>query len=70
MILQKLIVQLVAVLVKHSLVINKEHRNIDFNIITNNEALVIDIDLSNNQNQNDLDTIYCPNGKLNPIKAV
>ena len=38
----------VAFLVKHGLVINKEYRNIDFNIITDNEALVIDIDLCNN----------------------
>ena len=35
----------VAFLVKHGLVVNKEYRNTDFNIITNNEALVIDIDL-------------------------
>ena len=54
----------VAFLVKHGLVINKEYRNIDSNIITDNEALVIDIDLSNNQNLI-LDTIYCPNGNLN-----
>ena len=40
----------VAFLVKHGLVINKEYCNTDFNIITDNEALVIDIDLSNNQN--------------------
>ena len=40
----------VAFLVKHGLVINKEYRNTDFNIITDNEVLVIDIDLSNNQN--------------------
>ena len=40
----------VAFLVKHGLVINKEYRNIDFNIITDNEAFVIGIDLSNNQN--------------------
>ena len=40
----------VAFLVKHGLVVNKEYRNTDFNIITDNEALVIDIDLSNNQN--------------------
>ena len=39
----------VAFLVKHGLVIDKEYRNTDFNIITVNEALVIDIDLSNNQ---------------------
>ena len=40
----------VAFLVKHGLVINKEYRNINFNIITDKEALVTDIDLSNNQN--------------------
>ena len=54
----------VAFLVKHGLVINKEYRNTDFNIITDNEALVIDIDLSNNQNVI-LATIYCPNGNPN-----
>ena len=50
----------VAFLVKHGLVINKEYRNTDFNIITDNEALVIDIDLSNTQNLI-LATIYCTN---------
>ena len=40
----------VAFLIKRGLVINKEYRITDFNIITDNEALVIDIDLSNNQN--------------------
>ena len=59
----------VAFLVKHGLVINKEYRNTDIiyhnhNIITDNEALVIDIDLSNNQNLI-LATIYCPNGNPN-----
>ena len=54
----------VAFLVKHGLVINKEYRNADFNIITDNEALVIDLDLSNNQNLM-LATIYCPNGNPN-----
>ena len=38
----------VAFLVKHGLVINKEYRNADFNIITDNEVLGIDIDLSSN----------------------
>ena len=38
-----------AFLVKHGLLINKEYRDTDFNIITDNEALVIDIDLSNTQ---------------------
>ena len=54
----------VAFLVKHGLVINKEYRNTDFNIITDNEASVIDIDLCNNQNLI-LATIYCPNGNPN-----
>ena len=54
----------VAFLVKHGLVINKEYHNADFNIITDNEALVIDLDLSNNQNLI-LATIYCPNGNPN-----
>ena len=54
----------VAFLVKHGLVINKKYRNIDSNIITDNEALVINIDLCNNQNLI-LATIYCPNGNPN-----
>ena len=54
----------VAFLVKQGLVVSKEYRNTDFNIITDNEALVIDIDLSNNQNLI-LATIYCPNGNPN-----
>ena len=33
----------VVFLVKHGLVIDKEYRNIDFNIITDNEALVSDV---------------------------
>ena len=55
----------VAFLIKHGLAINKEYCNTDFNIITDNEALVIDTDLSNNPNLI-LATIYCPNGNLNP----
>ena len=51
----------VAFLVKHGLVVNKEYRNEDFNIITENEALAINLELSNNQNLT-LATIYCPNG--------
>ena len=43
---------------------NKEYRNSDFNIITDNEALAIDVELSNNQNLT-LATIYCPNGNPN-----
>ena len=52
----------VAFLVKHGLVVNKEFRNADFNIITDNEALAINLELSYNQNLT-LATIYCPNGK-------
>ena len=54
----------VAFLVKHGLVITKEHRNGDFSIITSNEALEINLDLSNNQNVT-LATIYCSNGNPN-----
>ena len=54
----------VAFLIKRGLVINNEYCNIVFNIITDNEALVIDIDPSNNQNLI-LATIYCPNGNPN-----
>ena len=38
--------------------------NNDFNVITDNEALAIDLQLSNNQNLT-LATIYCPNGNPN-----
>ena len=51
----------VAFLVKHGLVINEEYRNSAFNIITENEALAINLELSYNQNLT-LATIYCPNG--------
>ena len=54
----------VAFLVKHGLVINKENRNEDFNIITEKEALAINLGLSHNQNLT-LATIYCPNGNPN-----
>ena len=54
----------VAFLVKHGLVINKEFRNADFNIITDNEALAIKLELSCNPNLT-LAAIYCPNEKPN-----
>ena len=54
----------VAFLVKNGLVVNKEYRNDDFNIITDNEDLAIELELSNNQNLT-LATIYCPNGNPN-----
>ena len=54
----------VAFLVKNGLVVNKEYRNDNFKIITDNEALAIDLELSNNHNLT-LATIYCPNGNPN-----
>ena len=54
----------VAFLVKHGLVVNKEFRNADFNIITENQALAINLELSSNQNLT-LATIYCPDGNPN-----
>ena len=49
---------------KNGLVVNKEYRNDDFNILTDNEALAIELEISNNQNFT-LATIYCPNGNPN-----
>ena len=49
---------------KNGLVVNKEYRNDDFNIITNNEALAIELELYNNQNLT-MATIYYPNGNPN-----
>ena len=54
----------VAFLVKNGLVVNKDYRNDDFNTITDNEALTIELELSNNQNLT-LATIYCPNRNPN-----
>ena len=54
----------VAFLVKHGLVVNKEFRNADFNIITENEALAINLELYSNQNLT-LATIYRPDGNPN-----
>ena len=54
----------VAFLVENGLVINKEYRNDDFNIITDNKALAIELEISNNQKFT-LATIYCPNGNPN-----
>ena len=53
----------VAFLIKNDLVLNKEYRNEDFNIITD-KAFAIELELSNNQNFT-LATIYCPNGNPN-----
>ena len=55
MILSEMTVQLakeevLPFLVENGLVVNKEYTNDDFNIITDNEALAIDLELSDNQN--------------------
>ena len=54
----------VAFLVKTEIIVNKQFNNKDFNIITDNEALAIEVELSNGRNIT-LATIYCPNGKPN-----
>ena len=63
--------EVAAFLVKHGLVINKEYKNSDFNIITENEALEINLELSNNQNLT-LAIIYCPKGNPNfsPFQSI
>ena len=38
------------ILVKHGLIVNKEYRNNDFNIITDNETFAIKLELSDKQN--------------------
>ena len=50
-------------LIKNGLGVNKEYRNDNFNIITDNEALAIELEIFNNENFI-LATIYCPNGNL------
>ena len=54
----------VGFLVKNGRGVNKEYRNDDFNIITDNEGLAIELEISNNQNFT-LATINCPNGNPN-----
>ena len=54
----------VAFLLKHGLVVNKEYRTSDFNIITDNEALTINLERSNKHTIT-LATIYCLNGNPN-----
>ena len=46
---------------KKSIIVNQEWKNEHFNVITNNEALAIEIELQNGDKVI-LATIYCPNG--------
>ena len=51
----------VAILVKKGIIVNQEWENEHFNVITDNEALAIEIELQNGD-RIILATIYCPNG--------
>ena len=51
----------VAILVKKGIIVNQEWKNEHFNVITDNEALAIEIQLQNGDKVI-LATIYCPNG--------
>ena len=51
----------VAILVKKGIIVNQEWKNDHFNVITDNEALAIEIELQN-RDKFILATIYCPNG--------
>ena len=51
----------VAILVKKGIIVNKEWKNEHFNVITDNEALAIEIELQNGD-KIILATIYWPNG--------
>ena len=52
----------VAFLCSSELILNKVHDNNDLNILTNNETLAIELELSNKRTLA-LATIYCPDGK-------
>ena len=51
----------VAILVKKGIIVNQEWKNKHFNVITDNEALAVEIELQNGDKVIS-DTIYCPNG--------
>ena len=46
---------------KKGIIVNQEWKSEHFNVITDNEALGIEIELQNGEKVN-LPTIYCPNG--------
>ena len=53
----------VAILVKKGIIVNQEWKNEHFNVMTDNEALAIEIELQDG-NKVILATIYCPNGNI------
>ena len=61
----------VAILVKKGIIVNQEWKNEHFNVITDNEALAIEIELQN-RDKIILAPIYCPNGNpsLRLFKAI
>ena len=54
----------VAILVKKGIIVNQEWKNEHFNVITDNEALAVEIELRN-RDKVILAFIYCPNGNPN-----
>ena len=50
-----------AILVKKGIIVNQEWKIEHFNVITDNEALAVEIELQNRDKVN-LAAIYCPNG--------
>ena len=57
----------IAILVKKVIIVNQEWKNENFNVITDNEALAIEIELQN-RDKVILATVYCPNG--NPSSRI
>ena len=51
----------IAILVKKGIIVNQEWKNEHLNVITDNEALAIEIELQNGDKVI-VATIYCPNG--------
>ena len=51
----------IAILVKKGIIVNQEWKNEHFNVITDNKALAIEIELQNGDKVI-LATVYCPNG--------
>ena len=51
----------IAILVKKGIIVNQEWKNEHFNVITDNEAIAVEIELQNGDKVI-LATIYCPNG--------
>ena len=54
----------VAILVKKGIIVNQEWKNEHFNVITDNEALEVEVELQNGDKVI-LATIYCPNENPN-----